>query len=697
MHNESRIEQAVAAGWDMVVVDEAHHLGWSPAGASAEYLAIERLARVSPGLLLLTATPEQLGVASHFARLRLLDPDRFHDLDQFIAESDSYRVIAHIVGLLKADGPLSAGDQRDLAGILGEELESVRSAVAANDPVARSRWIERLLDQYGTGRVMFRNTRATIAGFPRRVAHLHALPASATARFKALEAEWAVDSGSASAPADEGPSTFTHDPRIDWIVSLLQSLGREKVLLICGTRRKAIAIESALKHRTATPVASFHEGLTLVQRDRGAASFADPDGARLLVCSEIGSEGRNFQFAHHLVLFDLPLDPGLLEQRLGRLDRIGQREEIHVHVPVIPGSHLEVMARWYHEGLDAIRQHLPGGAELFDRFGERLRDLASRVHRERRTIVEELDRFLATVREARAEVAGRLEQGRDRLLEWNSFRPAQSSRVIEAIAQHDDDRTLDQFMLDVFDLFFIEVEEIAPRTCRLGSAGVLVDDFPGLKADGLTYTRDRSRALLREDLQFLTWDHPLASGALDMLLGSERGNCSVARWPDPDVSALYCEAVYVLECVAPPGLHADRFLPPTPVRIVVDHRGRDVADTMKPSAFAGPSSPATGQSLLARPQVRDVLLPRLVERTKQLADAGTPALVAAARNAARERLTREASRLRDLQKVNRAVRDEEIQLVVSQLEELETCIGSARLRLDAVRLIHRGPRGEVRT
>ena len=74
-------------------------------------------------------------------------------------------------------------------------------------------------------------------------------------------------------------------------------------------------------------------------------------------------------------------------------------------------------------------------------------------------------------------------------------------------------------MLDVFDLFFIEVEEIAPRTCRLGSAGVLVDDFPGLKADGLTYTRDRSRALLREDLQFLTWDHPLASGALDMLLG----------------------------------------------------------------------------------------------------------------------------------------------------------------------------------
>ena len=689
-NNDARIEQAVAAGWDMVVVDEAHHLGWSPAGASTEYLAIERLARVSPGLLLLTATPEQLGVASHFARLRLLDPDRFHDLDQFIAESGSYRVIARMAGLLKSGGPLAAGDQLDLAGILGEDVETVRTAVAANDPVARNGWIERLLDQYGTGRVMFRNTRATISGFPRRVAHLHPLVATGPARFKALASEWAVDSGDADASADEGRSTFTHDPRIDWIVSLLQSLGREKLLLICGTRRKAMAIESAVRHRTAIPVAAFHEGLSLVQRDRGAASFADPDGPRLLVCSEIGSEGRNFQFAHHLVLFDLPLDPGLLEQRLGRLDRIGQREEIRVHVPVIPGSHLEVMARWYHEGLDAFQEHLPGAGELFDLYGARLRDLASRAHRDRRTLPAELDRFLATVREARAEVAGRLEQGRDRLLEWNSFRPALSSRVIEAIAQHDDDRTLDQFMLDVFDLFFIEVEEIAPRTCRLGSAGVLVDDFPGLKADGLTYTRDRSRALLREDLQFLTWDHPLASGALDMLLGSERGNCAFARWPDPEVSALYFEAIYVLECVAPPGLHADRFLPPTPIRIVVDHRGREATDTVNPAAFTGPAGPAAGQALLARSQVRDSLLQRLVERTKQLADAQTPALVEVARSEARWRLTREASRLRDLQMVNRAVRDEEIQLVVSQLEKLETCIGSARLRLDAVRVIYRG-------
>jgi ATP-dependent helicase HepA len=124
----------------------------------------------------------------------------------------------------------------------------------------------------------------------------------------------------------------------------------------------------------------FHEGLSLVQRDRNAAWFAEEDGARILICSEIGSEGRNFQFAHHLVLFDLPLDPELLEQRIGRLDRIGQTSEIQVHVPYITGSSHEVLACWYHQGLNSFEKNLAGGRELLDRFGARVHDLAQDFH-----------------------------------------------------------------------------------------------------------------------------------------------------------------------------------------------------------------------------------------------------------------------------------------------------------------------------
>ena len=94
------------------------------------------------------------------------------------------------------------------------------------------------------------------------------------------------------------------------------------------------------------------DGLKPVQRDRNAAWFAEPDGARLMICSELGSEGRNFQHARHLVLFDLPLDPDLVEQRIGRLDRIGQTEPIHIHVPYLTGSADEVVAAEAHARVD---------------------------------------------------------------------------------------------------------------------------------------------------------------------------------------------------------------------------------------------------------------------------------------------------------------------------------------------------------
>lgn len=688
--NEGRLEQALAAGWDMVIVDEAHHLGWSPEAPSAEYVAVEQLGRASQGLLLLTATPEQLGVPSHFARLRLLDPDRFHDLETFTRESAGYQQVAQLATRLQAGAALTSEECGAFATVLGEAPATLTQALETGGDRARRERIDRLLDQHGTGRVMFRNTRATIAGFPARVAHLHPLSVASSSRYKSLADEWAADLE--AGPDAHARMSLEHDPRIEWLVGLLQELAPAKVLLICRTQRKALAIESALRYRTTVPMAAFHEGLTLIQRDRGAAWFADPDGARLLICSEIGSEGRNFQFAHHLVLFDLPLDPALLEQRLGRLDRIGQREEIRVHVPFIEGSHLEVLARWYHLGLNAFELHLPGARELLERFEPRLRDLADRAHRDRRTLAPEMEQFIADVRAARQDVAARLEAGRDRLLEWNSLRPAQSARIIDDIVRHDDDRTLDEFMLAVFDLFFIEVEELSPRTYRLGSAGVLVDEFPGLKADGLTLTRDRARALRREDLQFLTWDHPLATGALDLLLGSEKGNCSFARWADPALSTLYLDVVYVLECLAPPPMHLDRFLPPTPVRVAVDHKGRDAtALVLSATALAAQTKATGGQALLSRSDIRDTLLPRLLERTRQRADEQIPGLVATARTEMRSQLDREIERLRELQQVNRTVRDDEIDALLAQRQALDGYLDDARLRLDAVRLIHRGP------
>jgi ATP-dependent helicase HepA len=681
------------AGWDLLIVDEAHHLGWSPEAVSPEYAVVETLGHQTPALLLLTATPEQLGMASHFARLRLLDPDRFFDLEAFTQESEGYRDLARLAEKLKRAQALSADEVRRLAGILGESEATVGTNLAriAQGDDARRAWIDALLDQHGTGRVMFRNTRATVAGFPKRVAHLHPLevPAKDSGRSKALAREWAADTDPKAAPGFH--PDYAQDPRIAWLAGLLRTLGREKVLLICHTRRKAEAIEAALKHRTSVKVAIFHEGLSLIQRDRSAAWFADANGARLLICSEIGSEGRNFQFAHHLVLFDLPLDPALLEQRLGRLDRIGQSSDIQVHVPFVLGSPQDVLAHWYHDGLNAFAENIHGGRELLERFEPQLRILARQAPEEPGTPGLERVQLLEATRAARKEVAARLEEGRDRLLEWNSFRPEVSRRLIQEIRRQDDHRALEEFLLSVLDLFLIDVEELAPRTYQLGSAGVLADSFPGLTSEGLTITCDRPRALAHENLQFLTWDHPLVTGALDLLLGSEQGNSSFALWPDAKGSGLYLEAICMLECVAPPHFHLDRFLPPTPLRVLVDHRGQDVGHALPHAAITPHLKPGDGRALLERSDIRGAMLPRMIQALLRLASHKVGEVVDQARQDMVDQLERETARLRDLQRVNRSVRDEEIELVVRQQCALDQHISAARLRLDALRLIHRGP------
>ncbi|MBC8003681.1 MAG: DEAD/DEAH box helicase family protein, partial [Opitutaceae bacterium] len=108
--SERRVQQALTAGWEMLVVDEAHHLGWSPESVSREYSLVEALSRQTPGLMLLTATPEQLGMASHFARLRLLDPDRFFDFSEFLQEAGSYLDVARLAAKLQTSQPIEGDD-----------------------------------------------------------------------------------------------------------------------------------------------------------------------------------------------------------------------------------------------------------------------------------------------------------------------------------------------------------------------------------------------------------------------------------------------------------------------------------------------------------------------------------------------------------------------------------------------------------
>ena len=686
-----RAAQAVAAGWDMLVVDEAHHLEWSEDAPSRRYEIVEALSRRTPGMLLLTATPEQLGVASHFARLRLLDPDRYSSLVAFESGARDYRPAAELAERLAGGKELRPADLRTLEKWLShvDSLDG-RLQQAASNADHREFLLTQLLDLHGPGRVIFRNTRAGMQGFPKRIAVPVALAPGDDAEtwIDRVSTEFAVDAGDSNL---SDKTDLSQDPRLLWLVQWLRENENTKVLLICRRLEKVEAIEAALRRHLNLKVGVFHEKLTLVQRDRQAAWFADPDGARILLCSEIGSEGRNFQFAHHLVLFDLPLNPELLEQRIGRLDRIGQIQDIRIHAPYLRGSPQEVLWHWYHEGLDAFETNLEGGQELLREFGRRVHDLAMEFPASPRSDAEpELRALVRDTRTRRREIRELLKRGRDRLLELNSFRPPAARELIDLIRTSDQDADCEAYMLEMFDHYGVHIEELAPRTWFLNPRGVLTDAFPSIPEDGLTATADRLRALSREDVAFLTWDHPMVAGAMELLLGSETGSCSFGVLPTPGDRTLLLESCFVLETIAANRWHADRFLPATPIRVVINHKFDDVTAAHPTETFDGRLRPGNPHKLVSNADIAKRILPAMVEKSHQVAANAAASLRGSALAAMTSLIAPEIARIRTLSHVNDHVRPEEIEAAETEERELSAAIQNARLRLDCVRLIWKG-------
>jgi ATP-dependent helicase HepA len=689
--SELRGEQAVAAGWDIVVVDEAHHLAWTPDDTSPEYGLVERLAQRSPGLLLLTATPTQLGMTGHFARLRLLDPARYDNLPRFLQEAEGFGAVAEMVEKIIEQRKLTPADDVTLQSLFTKDpgrLEHLRSALqkGASGP-ARDALIQTLLDQHGTGRVMFRNTRAAMTGFPKR----KFCPAPLEDNRLALLARIARELAAEEAGDDASLRySFKDDPRIDWLAALLKESRTAKILLICKSVRKVLAIEGALQAKAAFKVGLFHEGLPLVQRDRNAAWFAEPDGAQLLICSEIGSEGRNFQFAHQLVLFDLPLNPGLLEQRIGRLDRIGQTETIRIHVPYLVGSSEEGVLEWYHRGLDAIETSLQGGNDYQDEFGARLLALAltygaaggKKGRRELDALIEETIEFRKTL-------SAKMARGRDRLLELNSFKPPVAERVIAQIRAVDADPALRNFLLALLDHFGVRVKEHEEGDVFLDPSHAYVEGFPSIPREGMLATFDRSRAMVREDIRFISADHSLVFDAIDLLIDSKTGTTAFCRIPSGKPNLLL-EVIFVLEPVAQSRWHVEQFLSPRPLRVLVDVKGNDLSEERSAAAIAAEVEDGTLQRFLERPGFNAALLKNLLAGATALAEGKSASAKVLAATKAEAILSAEVQRLVDLRQVNDHVRPGEIELARQKLLQIGDAIQQARLRLDSIRLIVEG-------
>lgn len=687
--NDARRQQAVAAGWDLLVVDEAHHLHWSEQQASPEYTAIEALARHAHGLLLLTATPEQLGVASHFARLRLLDPDRYYSLDSFIREEQQHQPVNALVQQLLAEDALPQLQRQPevLARVedyLGEEARrELSEALAADQPEVFARAVKhvvrQLLDRHGTGRVLFRNTRASVPGFPERHLHLHALQApSGFDDSGDIEAQLAPE-------LQLGEHWLVEDPRVAWLGDWLKQHRGDKVLVICARAATALALEEHLRLRGGVQAAVFHEGLSLVARDRAAAYFADDDeGARVLVCSEIGSEGRNFQFSHHLVLFDLPLNPDLLEQRIGRLDRIGQRHPVAIHVPFYERCAQHSLLRWYHEGIDAIERTCPAGLALFEQFEESLlaclRNSAD---------TETLSQLLEDTRRETARTLLNLQQGRDRLLELNSCNHERADTIVEQMLEAERRQELCSYMERVFDQFGVEQEHHSAASVVLRPGDhMLGHSFPSLPEDGVTATFSREVALSREDMQYLSWEHPMVTGAMDMVLNGEFGNTAFCTLKLPPLQAgtILLEALFVLQVTGPGEWQLQRHLPLTVFRAVVDSHGNDLSRVLSAAHLQKLGQKVARRSAQDLVQHMRAQIVGMIGQAEQTVLAQRDVSLERAVASMRDEHRRELQRLRALARVNPNIRDEEIRFVQGMADDAEAHIARAQMKLDAIRV-----------
>lgn len=664
--NTERLEQALDAEWDLVVVDEAHHLTWSPDAASMQYKVVELISRVSKGLLLLTATPEQLGRAGHFARLRLLDPNRFHDFDAFVAEEAQFESVVQAVNqLLTASGEEAASARARIRETLGTETGSDDELISS------------LLDRHGTGRVLFRNVRSSVPGFPQRV------PLPAPLKPPGVY------------PTDTlYPELYTEgwldiDPRVDWLIELAKATPKEKFLVICAHQQTAMDLEKALGDRAAIRSTVFHEGLDLIARDRAATYFAETDrGAQVLVCSEIGSEGRNFQFASNLVLFDLPFGPDLLEQRIGRLDRIGQLNDVRIHIPYLEGTLGHAMFRWYDEGVQIFAEPNPVAQSLFE-------TLSSEIGLE---AIDELIEKTRIENEARRD---ELNRGRDRLLELNSHRREVSSAIVEDLRTNEGGEALEQYMELSFDLWGLESEDLGddtfsvkPTELMTRNASVSIETmghyhYPELPEDGIQVTYDRDIALAREDVGFFSWENPIVQQALDLAVSDVTGNSAMIAVKHPSLPSgtLLVEAMHVVDCVAPKELGVDRFLPPRVLRSVISPNLTDVAEQL---AFTGFSEEALEVRTDAmnklldsqRSGIRDMLGAARKRAVAQLDELKVKAAAQAANG-----YDNEISRLTSLRKVNNTIRPEEVEYLTVVKEMTCASIEQAEVRLDAIRVI----------
>ncbi len=510
-------EQAVQAGIDLLVVDEAQRLRRPPGHpGDAAWRAVAPIAGLGRHVLLLSATPLEDDAHGFFRLLQLLRPNEFPEDTSFEARlaqgtplpactSSTRR--ADIGGLPPRVGiPIELGDPR--SGTLRAAVEkAVRSTVAPHAVAAREK-IDRVRRALASGAAL-----GAVLG-----------PDDADLRKQAE----AMDA---------------RDARVQWLASQAPAWRKagEKTLVFVAHRETLEMLRTALSQRAQLATGVFHEDLSSARRDTEVARFRESDGPSLLVSTECGGEGRNFEFCRRLILFDLPWKPSVVEQRIGRLDRIGRRIPVEVVYFRPPGGIGRDVVRLF-EALGLFREPLAGLEPQLAPVEGALDEIALDPD----ASLSEA-RFEALVAEAQA-AHTRIREAAYQQLHRDPYRADMADGILARVPKELDALNEEVVVTASIGLGFTIAHPPGHRvfSIELGS-GSRVEGLPGVPA-GASYvgTFDREEAVENEFIDFFASGHPLVEGLFahyeegslgravrfEMAIGGDTGEGLVALYKD---------------------------------------------------------------------------------------------------------------------------------------------------------------------
>ena len=486
--------QAVRAGIDLLIVDEAQRLR-RPPGHPGEpaWRAVAPIAALGRHVLLLSATPLEDDAHGFFRLLQLLRPEEFPEemsVEARLAQGvplpacTSSTRRADIGGLPPRVGiPVSAGVAD--AWRRREQVEAAVRCMPAPHAVAQRQKIDRLQRALGSG--------------------------------AALAAALGPDEQDLRRNAEAADAT---DPRLQWLIfeAPRWRAANEKTLIFVANRETLEMLRTALSHRAQLATAVFHEELSPARRDIEVARFREPEGPSLLMSTESGGEGRNFEFCRRLVLFDLPWKPTVVEQRIGRLDRIGRRipvEIVYFRPPAGIGADVVRLFETlgvFHEplaGLEPQLAHMPGALE------------AIALDPDAAMTDTMLDRVIADARAARS----RIQEAAYQQLHRDPYRADMAPGILARVPP-DLDEVIQSAVLWACSRLGFGVERMRGRR-KFSidfSNEALVESLPGVSGgSSFVGSFDREEAVEDESIDFFASGHPLIEGILAHVEDTQTG------------------------------------------------------------------------------------------------------------------------------------------------------------------------------